>query len=80
MSGTIPGPAFCAPRNYMKAVEKYAGNNLKNTTYSTVGQVINSSNQLVDIGKSSVEAGKNVVNKAGKEANNAIHKANPKNL
>lgn len=65
--------------NYGKAVDKYVGNNLKNTTYSAVGQVLNSSNQLVDIGSSSVEAGKKLVNKAGKEANNAIHKANPKN-
>lgn len=65
--------------NYTKAVDKYAGNNLKNTTYSAVGQVLNSSNQLVDIGKSSVEAGKNIVNKAGKEAKNIANKANPKN-
>jgi hypothetical protein len=65
--------------NYSKAVEKFAGNNLKKTTYSAVGQVINSSNQLVDIGKSSVETGKNIVNKAGKEANSVGKKMNPKN-
>jgi len=65
--------------NYTKVVDKYSGNNLKNTTYSAVGQVLNTSNQLVDIGKSSIETGKNIVNKAGKEANNAINKANPKN-
>lgn len=65
--------------NYTKAIDKFAGNNLKNTTYSAVGQVMNSSNQLVDIGKSSVETGKNIVNKASNEAKNVVNKANPKN-
>ena len=65
--------------NYTKAVDKYVGNNLKNTTYSAVGQVLNSSNQLVDIGSSSVEAGKKLANKVGNEAKNLGNKANPKN-
>jgi hypothetical protein len=54
--------------NYTKAVEKYAGNNLKNTTYNTVGQVLSASNQVVDIGKSSIDTGRNIVNKVGSGA------------
>jgi Jacalin-like lectin domain len=65
--------------NYTKSIDKYVGNNLKNTTYSAIGQVLNSSNQLVDIGNSSLETGKNIVNKAGKELKNLGNKANPKN-
>lgn len=65
--------------NYTKAADKYVGNNLKNTTYSAVGQVLNSSKQLVDIGQSSVDTGKNLVNQTGKGANNAAKKMDPRN-
>ena len=57
--------------NYAKTANKFAGNKLANTTYNEVGKVVNSSNQAVDIGNASVEAGKNAVNKGTKAAKDA---------
>ena len=36
--------------NYAKSAAKYTGNQLTNTTYNAVGQVMNAANQLVDVG------------------------------
>ena len=63
--------------NYSNAVVQYGGNNLKDTTYNAVGQVLNSSNQVVDIGNASIEAGKKLVNQVGGGVNSIVNKINP---
>lgn len=63
--------------NYTNAVVQYAGNNLQNTTYNIVGQVLNSSNQVVDIGNASIETGKKLVNQVSGGVNNIVNKINP---
>lgn len=63
--------------NYSKAVNKFAGNKLANSTYSVAGQVLNSSNQVVDLGNASIDAGRNVVNKVGDGVKDVGNKMNP---
>lgn len=58
--------------NYTKAVTKFLGNNLKDTTYNAAGQVVNASNQVVDIGKSSIDGIKDVGNSVGKGINGGL--------
>lgn len=60
--------------NYSKAVNKFIGNELKNTTYNAVGQVVNSSNQVMDLGKSSVNAATKFSKSVGNDINKGLGK------
>lgn len=56
--------------NYAKSTVKYAGNDLKNTSYNAAGNVVNASNQLVDTSYVAATA----INKAASDAKAAADK------